>query len=44
VGDSGFLVVRDRQLIYASDPQQHAPNTPFQLGTDSIDTPMDGTS
>jgi protein phosphatase PTC7 len=42
VGDSGFLVIRDGFLVYASDPQQHAPNTPFQLGTDSVDTPHDG--
>jgi protein phosphatase PTC7 len=42
VGDSGFLVFRDGFLVYASDPQQHAPNTPFQLGTDSVDTPYDG--
>ena len=44
VGDSGFLVVRDGRLVYASEPQEHAPNTPFQLGTDSIDTPKDGTT
>ena len=37
VGDSGFLVVRDGELVYASDPQQHAPNTPFQLGTGNLD-------
>jgi protein phosphatase PTC7 len=42
LGDSGFLVLRGGKLVYASDPQQHAPNTPFQLGTDSIDTPGDG--
>uniref|UniRef100_A0A7S1VSM4 PPM-type phosphatase domain-containing protein n=1 Tax=Sexangularia sp. CB-2014 TaxID=1486929 RepID=A0A7S1VSM4_9EUKA len=42
LGDSGFLVLRNGNLVYASDPQQHAPNTPFQLGTDSIDTPNDG--
>eukprot|EP00892_Ulva_mutabilis_P003903 jgi/Ulvmu1/1885/UM012_0042.1 len=33
IGDSGFLVVRDGQLEFASPPQQHRFNFPFQIGT-----------
>lgn len=33
IGDSGFLLVRDGQLAFASPPQQHRFNFPFQIGT-----------
>lgn len=32
VGDSGFMVFRDRQLLYTSPTQQHHFNCPYQLG------------
>ena len=32
LGDSGFRLLRGGRLALASDPQQHAWNTPFQLG------------
>jgi hypothetical protein len=33
LGDSGFLVVRDGNLIFSSPQQQHRFNFPFQVGT-----------
>ena len=31
VGDSGFRVVRGDELVFASEPQQHSFNFPFQV-------------
>lgn len=31
LGDSGFLVIRDEQVVHRSQEQQHYFNTPFQL-------------
>lgn len=31
IGDSGFIVVREGQIIHRSEEQQHYFNTPFQL-------------
>lgn len=31
LGDSGFLVVREGEVVHRSDEQQHYFNTPFQL-------------
>lgn len=31
IGDSGFMVVRDGEVIHRSQEQQHFFNTPFQL-------------
>lgn len=31
IGDSGFLVVRDKALLYKSTEQEHSFNTPYQL-------------
>lgn len=31
LGDSGFLVIRDDQVVHRSQEQQHYFNTPFQL-------------
>ncbi|KAL7267008.1 Protein phosphatase 2C 7 [Rhizina undulata] len=31
VGDSGFLILRQGKVLYASPPQTHTFNTPFQL-------------
>lgn len=42
LGDSGFRVIRDFQILYATKEQQHAPNKPFQLGTSCEDTPESG--
>lgn len=39
LGDSGFLVIRQEQLVYRSKPQCKGFNFPFQLGTHSNDTP-----
>jgi len=39
LGDSGFRIIRNHQIILASESQQHRFNAPFQLGTESDDTP-----
>merc|ERR1712147_113644 len=31
LGDSGFLVIRDNQIVHKSEPQCHMFNAPFQL-------------
>lgn len=31
LGDSGFMVLRDKKIVYKSEEQQHAFNTPYQL-------------
>lgn len=31
IGDSGFIVVREGQIVHRSEEQQHYFNTPFQL-------------
>jgi protein phosphatase PTC7 len=31
LGDSGFLIIRDREVVHRSEEQQHYFNTPFQL-------------
>lgn len=41
LGDSGFLVVRQGQLLHRQKEQQHGFNFPFQLGTQSTDSPHD---
>ena len=33
IGDSGFMVFRDRKLLYTSPIQQHRINHPYQLGS-----------
>ncbi|EAL67260.1 protein phosphatase 2C-related protein [Dictyostelium discoideum AX4] len=40
LGDSGFLVIRNNEVIFRTREQQHAFNMPFQLGTQSIDRPI----
>ncbi|EGC37523.1 hypothetical protein DICPUDRAFT_86952 [Dictyostelium purpureum] len=40
LGDSGFLVVRNGEVIFRTREQQHAFNMPFQLGTQSVDRPI----
>ena len=40
IGDSGFLIIRDNNIIYKSQSQQHSFNYPYQIqynGGDSID-------
>lgn len=31
LGDSGFMVLRDKKIVYKSEEQQHGFNTPYQL-------------
>jgi len=38
-GDSGLRIVRDGNIVLATQEQQHSFNTPFQLGTASSDKP-----
>ncbi|GAV67380.1 SpoIIE domain-containing protein [Cephalotus follicularis] len=41
VGDSGFMVFRDKQCVYKSPIQQHGFNHPYQLGNSKkSDTPV----
>eukprot|EP01132_Coremiostelium_polycephalum_P005511 gene5511-6865_t len=40
LGDSGFLIIRNSEVIFRTREQQHAFNMPFQLGTQSIDRPI----
>eukprot|EP00796_Vickermania_ingenoplastis_P008689 gene8689-6110_t len=42
VGDCGLLVIRNGQILFASEEQQHDVDYPFQLGDGSPDTPRDG--
>eukprot|EP01108_Squamamoeba_japonica_P002899 TRINITY_DN2440_c0_g1_i6.p1 TRINITY_DN2440_c0_g1~~TRINITY_DN2440_c0_g1_i6.p1 ORF type:complete len:351 (-),score=171.56 TRINITY_DN2440_c0_g1_i6:55-1107(-) len=39
LGDSGYMLYRHGELIYRSIEQQHNFNFPYQLGTNSDDTP-----
>ncbi|KDP40765.1 hypothetical protein JCGZ_24764 [Jatropha curcas] len=39
LGDSGFMLFRDKKYIYKSPVQQHEFNRPYQLGTCSSDMP-----
>ncbi len=42
MGDSAYLVVRNKALVFRQMEQQHEFNFPYQLGTDSPDLPSDG--
>lgn len=37
IGDSGFLIVRNGQVVHRSEEQQHYFNTPYQLSVPPID-------
>jgi len=39
LGDSGLILIRNGKRAFKTQPQQHSFNCPFQLGTDSGDTP-----
>jgi len=39
LGDSGFMVIRGTEIIFRTTEQQHAFNSPYQLGTGSSDLP-----
>eukprot|EP00741_Cyanophora_paradoxa_P019185 tig00021123_g18521.t2 len=39
LGDSGIMVLRGSDIVYRSPEQQHYFNCPYQLGTESTDTP-----
>jgi protein phosphatase PTC7 len=40
LGDSGFVLVRGSEVVYASPPQQHGFNYPFQLSNGGKDRPL----
>jgi len=42
VGDSGFIIIRDGQVVQARQVTIHSFNFPFQLGQGSPDRPKDG--
>ncbi|KAA8492997.1 putative protein phosphatase 2C 55 [Porphyridium purpureum] len=39
VGDSGLVVFRDNEVVFRTKEQQHYFNCPYQIGTESMDTP-----
>lgn len=39
IGDSGLLLVRDGEVVFATEEQQHWFDCPFQIGHNSPDTP-----
>ncbi|KAJ1538621.1 hypothetical protein HK096_001407, partial [Nowakowskiella sp. JEL0078] len=41
LGDCGLMLVRGGELVFRTEEQQHSFNFPFQLGTDSTDSPAD---
>lgn len=41
IGDGGIMVIRDGDIIFRSEEQQHSFNFPFQLGSRSRDSPKD---
>jgi len=42
VGDSGFMVIRDGEIVHRTKEQQYSFNYPYQLGSGSQHTPSDG--
>lgn len=42
VGDSGLIVIRSGETVFATNSQQHNFNYPYQLGTGSTDSVDDG--
>jgi len=41
IGDSGFMLIRDRKIAFRTKEQSHSFNYPFQLGTASENSPED---
>ncbi|KAI8800281.1 phosphatase 2C-like domain-containing protein [Cladochytrium replicatum] len=41
LGDCGMMVIRDDEIIFRTEEQQHMFNFPYQLGTGSHDGPQD---
>lgn len=41
LGDSGFMVIRDKEVFYRSEEMQHFFNFPYQLGTGHTTTAYD---
>ena len=39
LGDSGFMILRAGRILFKSQPQQHAFNFPFQIGSGPSDPP-----
>lgn len=39
LGDCGVLIIRDGQMVFRTEEQQHSFNFPFQLGTNAVDKP-----
>jgi len=44
IGDSGFMLVRDKKIGFRTKEQSHSFNYPFQLGTASENSPEDAVS
>jgi len=42
LGDSGYMIVRENKLFYASPSQTHRRNMPYQLGSNNRNVPSDG--
>ena len=41
LGDCSIGVIRYNEFIFRNEEQQHSFNYPYQLGTNSFDTPQD---
>jgi len=41
LGDCGICIIRNQNIIFRNEEQQHSFNYPFQLGTGSSDAPRD---
>ena len=41
IGDCGIMLIRNREIMFRNEEQQHSFNFPFQLGTTGRDTPKD---
>jgi len=44
IGDSGFMIIRDGNIVYRSKEQLHSFNYPYQIGTASANVPEDANS
>jgi serine/threonine protein phosphatase PrpC len=41
LGDCGICIIRNQNIVFRNEEQQHSFNYPFQLGTGSSDSPRD---
>ena len=44
IGDCGVMIIRNGEIYFRSEEQQHSFNFPYQLGTGSKDSPKDAQS